>query len=68
MQQVITKAALVVKKHQAGALYSQSENVVVNLPQSELGVGQSAKTLIGNVEDGKIEKIIVDPVFKRNRI
>ena len=44
-----------------GALYSQSENVVVNLPQSELGVGQSAKTLIGNVEDGKIEKVIVDP-------
>ena len=44
-----------------GALYSQSENVVVNLPQSELGVGQFAKTLIGNVEDGKIEKIIVDP-------
>ena len=44
-----------------GALYSQSENVVVNLPQSELGVGKFAKTLIGNVEDGKIEKIIVDP-------
>ena len=44
-----------------GGLYSQSENVVVNLPQSELGVGQFAKTLIGNVEDGKIEKIIVDP-------
>ena len=42
-------------------MYSQSENVVVNLPQSELGVGQSAKTLIGNVEDGKIEKVIVDP-------
>ena len=44
-----------------GSLYTQSENVVVNLPQSELGVGQFAKTLIGNVEDGKIEKIIVDP-------
>jgi len=44
-----------------GALYSQSENVVVNLPQSELGIGKFAKTLIGNVEDGKIEKIIVDP-------
>ena len=44
-----------------GSLYSISENVIVNLPQSELGVGTSAKTLVGNIEDGKIEKILVDP-------
>ena len=39
-----------------GSLYSISENVIVNLPQSELGVGTSAKTLVGNIEDGSIEK------------
>ncbi len=44
-----------------GALYSISENVQVNLPQSELGVGQVAKTLVGEVQDAKVEKIIVDP-------
>ena len=44
-----------------GALYSISENVTVNLPQSELGVGQFAKTLVGNIEDGKVEKVLVDP-------
>ena len=44
-----------------GSLYQRSENVQVNLPQSELGVGLRAKTLIGNIEDGKVEKVIVDP-------
>ena len=44
-----------------GALYTNSENVQVNLPQSELGVGQFAKTLVGEVQDSKVEKIIVDP-------
>ncbi len=44
-----------------GALYTASENVVVNLPQSELGVGQFAKTLVGETQDAKVEKIIVDP-------
>ena len=44
-----------------GSLYQRSENVEVNIPQSELGVGLRAKTLIGNVEDGKVEKILVDP-------
>ena len=44
-----------------GALYSISENVTVNLPQSELGVGQVAKTLVGNIEDAKVEKVLVDP-------
>lgn len=44
-----------------GALYSLSENVQVNLPPSELGVGQFAKTLVGETQDAKVEKIIVDP-------
>lgn len=44
-----------------GALYSISENVTVNLPQSELGVGKESLTLVGNIEDAKIEKVIVDP-------
>ena len=47
-----------------GSLYSISENVIVNLPQSELGVGTAAKTLVGNIEDGSIEKILVDPSNK----
>ena len=47
-----------------GSLYTQSENVVVNLPQSELGVGQAAKALVGNVEDSKIEKVIIDPAVR----
>ena len=45
-----------------GALYSISENVTVNLPQSELGVGQFAKTLVGNIEDAKVEKVISRPI------
>ena len=49
------------EENSQGALYSISENVVVNLPQSELGVGQFAKTLVGNIEDGKVEKVLVDP-------
>ena len=44
-----------------GALYSISENVTVNLPQSELGVGKESLTLVGNIEDAKVEKVIVDP-------
>ena len=44
-----------------GSLYSLSENVTVNLPQSELGVGTAAKTLVGEATDGKVEKVLVDP-------
>jgi len=44
-----------------GSLYSPSDNVTVGLPQSELGIGKVANTLVGNVEDGKVEKVIVDP-------
>ena len=44
-----------------GSLYTVSDNVTVNLPQSELGVGLSAKTLVGEVIDGKVEKVLVDP-------
>ena len=44
-----------------GSLYSLSENVIVNLPQSELGVGTAAKTLVGEATDGKVEKVLVDP-------
>ncbi len=44
-----------------GSLYSPSDNVPINLPQSELGVGKVAKALVGTVEDGKVEKVIVDP-------
>ena len=40
-----------------GALYSISENVTVELPVSELGIGQVAKTLVGNIEDAKVEKV-----------
>jgi len=44
-----------------GSLYTPSENVQVNIPQSELGVGKEARTIVGQVNDGKVEKIIVDP-------
>ena len=44
-----------------GSLYTPSDQVQVNLPQSELGIGQVAKTMVGEVEDGKVEKVIVDP-------
>ena len=49
------------EENSKGALYSISENVTVELPQSELGVGQVAKTLVGNIEDAKVEKVLVDP-------
>ena len=44
-----------------GTLYTVSENVTVNLPSSELGVGLLSKTLVGETRDGGIEQVIIDP-------
>ena len=44
-----------------GTLYTVSENVTVDLPASELGVGLESKTLVGETRDGGIEQVIVDP-------
>ena len=59
--EAVIGGAIEIEEVSRGALYTNSENVQVNLPQSELGVGQFAKTLVGEVQDSKVEKIIVDP-------
>ena len=59
--EAVIGGAMKSEENSQGALYSISENVTVNLPQSELGVGQVAKTLVGNIEDAKVEKVLVDP-------
>ena len=59
--EAVIGGAMKSEENSKGSLYSISENVQVNLPQSELGVGTFAKTLVGNIEDGKVEKVLVDP-------
>jgi len=44
-----------------GSLYSVSDQVTINLPSSELGVGLRSKALVGSIEDGSLDQIIVDP-------
>jgi len=59
--EAVIGGAMKSEENSQGALYSISENVTVDLPVSELGVGQVAKTLVGNIEDAKVEKVLVDP-------
>jgi hypothetical protein len=61
LTEAVIGGAMKSEENSKGSLYSISENVTVNLPQSEIGVGQFAKTLVGNIEDGKVEKVLVDP-------
>ena len=56
----VSQGSMYSEEYSKGSLYVVSDQVTVNLPQSEQGVGQSAKAMVGEITSGGIEEIFVD--------
>ena len=62
--EAVSQGSMYSEEYSKGSLYVVSDQVPINLAQSEQGVGQSATAMVGEITSGGIEEVFVDSANK----